>query len=88
MRYNAEDCADALAEISAALGHPDQSAADLVEALIGRLGLPARISELGIAHDRLAIIAEKAMGNPFVRSNPRPIQSPAQTLEILERAWS
>ncbi len=88
MRYNAEDCADALAEISAALGHPDQSAADLVEALIGRLGLPTRISELGIAYDRLAIIAEKAMGNPFVRSNPRPIQSPAQTLEILERAWS
>jgi len=88
MRYNAENCAHALAEISAALGHPDQSAADLIEALIGRLGLPTRISELGIARDRLAIIAEKAMGNPFVRSNPRPIQSPAQTLEILERAWS
>ncbi|NBS96923.1 MAG: iron-containing alcohol dehydrogenase, partial [Betaproteobacteria bacterium] len=58
-----------------------------IEALIRRLGLPTRISELGIARERLPIIAEKAMGNPFVRSNPRPIQSPAQTLEILELAW-
>jgi len=88
MRYNAEVCAGALVEISAALGHPDQSAADLIEALISRLGLPTRISELGVGRERLAVIAEKAMGNPFVRSNPRPIQSPAQTLEILERAWS
>lgn len=88
MRYNAEVCADALAEISTALGHSDQPAADLIEALIRRLGLPTRISELGIGRDRLPIIAEKAMGNPFVRSNPRPIQSPAQTLEILEQAWS
>ena len=88
MRYNAEVCAGALVEISAALGHPDQSAADLIEALISRLGLPTRISELGVGRERLAVIAEKAMGNPFVRSNPRPIQSPAQTLEILERAWA
>jgi len=87
MRYNAEVCADALNEISAALGHPDQPAADLIEALIRRLGLPTRISELGVGRERLAVIAEKSMGNPFVRSNPRPIQSPAQTLEILERAW-
>ena len=88
MRYNAEVCKDGLAEISASLGQPDQSAADLIEALISRLGLPTRISELGVGRERLAVIAEKAMGNPFVRSNPRPIQSPAQTLEILERAWS
>jgi alcohol dehydrogenase class IV len=87
MRYNAEVCADALNEISAALGHPDQPAADLIEALIRGLGLPTRISELGVGRDRLAVIAEKSMGNPFVRSNPRPIQSPVQTLEILERAW-
>lgn len=87
MRYNQEVCQTALAEISAALGHPDQSAADLIEALISRLGLPTRISELGVGRERLAIIAEKAMGNPFVRSNPRLIQSSAQTLEILERAW-
>jgi alcohol dehydrogenase class IV len=88
MRYNAEVCGDALNEISAALGHPDQPAADLIEALIRRLGLPTRISELGVGRERLAIIAEKAMGNPFVRSNPRPIQTPAETLEILERAWA
>ena len=88
MRYNADVCADALNEISAALGHPDQPAADLIEALIRRLGLPTRISELGVGRERLAVIAEKAMGNPFVRSNPRPIQTPAETLQILERAWA
>jgi len=88
MRYNADACAPQLAEIAAALGDPGRPAADQVEALIARLGLPTRIGQLGIDRARLAVIAEKGMANPWVRSNPRAITAPAQLLAILEQAWA
>ncbi len=87
MRYNASHCAAQLAEVAAALGEPGIPAADQVEALIQRLGLPTRISQLGVGHDRLAIVARKGMANPWVRTNPRPIDDEAQLLALLEQAW-
>jgi maleylacetate reductase len=87
MRYNADVCAPQLAEVAQALGDARRPAADQVEALIGRLGLPTRIGQLGIERSRLATIAEKGMAIPWVRTNPRKIDSVAQVLEILEAAW-
>jgi alcohol dehydrogenase class IV len=88
MRYNAEVCRAQLAEVAAALGAPDTPAADQVEALIKGLGLPTRISELGLPRERLAVIAQKGMANPWVRTNPRQINSPDDLLQILEAAWA
>jgi alcohol dehydrogenase class IV len=87
MRWNAAHGAAPLAEVAAALGDPARPAADQVEALIARLGLPTRIGQLGIDRARLPVIAEKGMANPWVRSNPRPIGDAAQLREILEAAW-
>lgn len=87
MRWNAGVCAPQLAEVAAALGDAARPAADQIEALVARLGLPTRIGQLGIDRARLPVIAEKALANPWVRSNPRPITAAAQTLEILEAAW-
>ena len=87
MRWNAEVCAPQLAEVAAALGDADQPAADQVEALIARLGLPTRIGQLGIERSRLQTIAEKGMAIPWVRTNPRKIDSVSQVVEILEAAW-
>ena len=87
MRWNAEVCAPQLAEVAAALGDARQPAADQIEALITRLGLPTRIGQLGIERDRLATIAEKGMAIPWVRTNPRKIERVAQVVEILEAAW-
>jgi len=87
MRYNAETCAPQLAEVAAALGDASRPAADQVEALIARLGLPTRIGQLGIEHSRLPTIAEKGMAIPWVRTNPRRIENVAQLVEILEAAW-
>ena len=87
MRYNAEVCAAQMAEIAAALGDPHTPAADQVEALIARLGLPTRLSQLGIGHDRLAVIAQKGMANPWVHSNPRKIHDAAQLEALLQLAW-
>ena len=87
MRYNAEVCTAQMAEIAAALGDPQTPAADQVEALIARLGLPTRLSQLGIGHERLAIIAQKGMANPWVHTNPRQIADAAQLEALLEQAW-
>ena len=87
MRWNAAACAAPLTEVAAALGEPGRPAADQVEDLIARLGLPTRIGQLGIDRARLPLIAEKGMANPWVRTNPRPIADAAQLREILEAAW-
>ena len=90
MRYNAAVCAPQMAEIAAALGDAQRPAADLVEALIARLGLPTRLSQLaipGFGRERLAVIAQKGMANPWVHSNPRPIKDAAQLEALLQQAW-
>lgn len=87
MRHNAQVCAPQMAEIAAALGDPQRPAADQVEDLIAALGLPTRLSQLGMGHDRLPIIASKGMANPWVHTNPRKIGSAAELLALLERAW-
>ena len=87
MRYNASACPAQMAEIAAALGDPERPAADQVEALIAGLGLPTRIGQLGLSRDRLALIAQKGMANPWVHSNPRPITEVAQLQALLQQAW-
>lgn len=87
MRYNAEVCAAQMAEIAAALGDAATPAADQVEAMIARLGLPTRLSQLGLARERLAVIAQKGMANPWVHTNPRKIADETQLLALLEQAW-
>ncbi|MBL8352911.1 MAG: iron-containing alcohol dehydrogenase [Burkholderiaceae bacterium] len=87
MRYNAEVCAAQMAEIAVALGDASTPAADQVEAMIARLGLPTRLSQLGLARERLAVIAQKGMANPWVHTNPRKIADETQLLALLEQAW-
>jgi alcohol dehydrogenase class IV len=88
MRYNAQRCAAQMAEIAAALGDPQRAAADQVEDLIAALGLPTRLSQLGIDRDRLPIIAAKGMANPWVHTNPRKISSASELQALLEQAWA
>ena len=88
MRFNASVCAPQMAEVASALGNPNQPAADQVEALITSLGLPTRLNQLGMDRARLPGIAEKAMANPWVHSNPRKIANASVVLEILESAWA
>jgi alcohol dehydrogenase class IV len=87
MRWNAAHCTAPLADVAAAMGDAARPAADLVEALIERLGLPTRIGQLGIDRARLAVIAEKGLANPWVRTNPRKIDRVQQLVDILEAAW-
>lgn len=50
------------------------------------LGLPTRLAQVGIRPDQFRAIAEHAMHDRGIRSNPRPIRDPADIMEILELA--
>jgi alcohol dehydrogenase class IV len=87
LRYNKPVNEAAQRTVSEMMGRPDLEAAEAVLDLIGALGLPHRLRDVGIERRHFETIARDAMGNLLVRNNPRPINSPKDVLEILEMAW-
>lgn len=87
MRWNHAVNAERQAWVAEALGRPDGEAAEALHDLIAGLGQPTRLRDVGVREDQLDRIAEGAMENHMVRTNPRPITAPAQIREILEMAW-
>ncbi|MBS0524027.1 MAG: iron-containing alcohol dehydrogenase [Proteobacteria bacterium] len=86
LRWNLPANADRQKRVSEAFGKPDVAAADLVAGLVAGLGLPRRLSEVGVGKERFREIAEKSMHDRAVLNNPRPIKGPAEVMEILELA--
>jgi alcohol dehydrogenase class IV len=87
LRHNRAVNADRQALVSRAMGRPDEPAADLVRSLVEDLGMPSTLREVGVKREHFDAIARGGMENMFVRSNPRPIRSPQDIVEILEMAW-
>jgi maleylacetate reductase len=58
----------------------------LVQSLVKTLGLPGRLSEVGVGRDRFREVADKSMHDRAVLNNPRPIKGPADVMEILKLA--
>ncbi|MGA0602604.1 iron-containing alcohol dehydrogenase [Caulobacter sp. KR2-114] len=72
--------------VAGLLGQPGRSASAAVEGLARRLGLPTRLSEVGVGPDAFQAIAEATLHDRGVRSNPRPITSAEDVVEILQLA--
>jgi alcohol dehydrogenase len=74
----------------AALAHAMESPGDPVEhvhALGQRIGLPASLAEIGIAHEDLRGMAEASIGfRRLIDNNPRPLDVDALE-RILDAAW-
>lgn len=85
LRWNEETTADRQNALAAAMDRTNL--ADAVAELIKDLGLPARLRDVGIEQAQLPAIAEEAAKHPVVLSNPRPISSAADVMEILRAAW-
>lgn len=73
--------------VAAALGREDGDAARAVADLVADLGLPRTLREAGVARDILPRVAEGALRNMWVRTNPRPIADAASVMDILDAAW-
>jgi alcohol dehydrogenase class IV len=87
MRWNASANAHRQQRIAAALGDPAGNAADLVAAFIAALGLPRTLRDVGVGQDQLPAIAAHARGDIWGRTNPRPMHSAEDVLEILRAAF-
>lgn len=87
LRYNQPANAARQALVSRAMGEAQTPAADLVRRLVQDLGMPATLREVGVKREHFEAIARGGMENMMVRSNPRPIRSPQDIIEILEMAW-
>lgn len=86
LRFNRAANADRQGLVAAAMGHAGEDAADVIERFIAELGMPRRLSEVGIGAEQFALIAANAMHDRWLHTNPVKITSPEQVLRILEAA--
>jgi alcohol dehydrogenase class IV len=87
LAYNEPSTESTQRLIAEALGKPEQSASAAVADLIKSLGMPTRLRDVGVERKHFSAIASGSLLNPWVRANPRRIDSEEQILEILEQAY-
>ena len=86
LAWNASLNAGRQSLIALMLDRAEAEAADAVRDLVGSLGLPTRLADVGIKQEHYRAIAEATMHDRGVRSNPRPIHGPDEIVEILKLA--
>jgi maleylacetate reductase len=86
LRYNAEVNYAEQAIVAQTLGAPNDDPADFIEKLIADLGLPTRLSQVGVSADRLEELAALCMHDRWIPTNPRPLPDATAVLEILKLA--
>ncbi len=61
-------------------------AGDLVGVVVGDLGLPKTLKDVGVGRENLDILAENSMKDRCLLTNPTPLKEKSQVLEILAMA--
>ncbi len=94
LRFNAEAAAAGMAQVAAALDlqrsgaqTPEQRVVETVKSLFDDLGVPRRLRDVGVPRESLPETAALAMGDWFLKGNPRPVREAAELQHILEEAW-
>jgi len=72
--------------ISACLGDASRPASELLDELIRGLGMPRTLKEVGVGEKDLDLIAEYTLEDIWGRTNPRPITSADDVMQILRTA--
>jgi alcohol dehydrogenase class IV len=85
--WNAEDDASRQGRIADCLGASGRSASEALDGFIRGLGMPRSLSAVGVTRDQLEIVARRTLKDIWGRTNPRPIETADQVMEILERAF-
>jgi alcohol dehydrogenase class IV len=86
LAWNAQDDDSRQGRISACLGRPGAAAAEALDAFITGLGMPRRLSAVGVAEDQLDLVANMTLLDIWGRTNPRPIKTADDVMQILRRA--
>lgn len=73
--------------VAEALGRPGERAGLAMRDFVSGLGVPSRLRDVGIAREQFQEIAARYDGTGPISTNPRPVGSAADLVEILELAW-
>lgn len=96
MLFNMPECADGYALVARAMdldvrGLSDEeagkAAAQEVQELIKKIGLPQKLSDVGVPEDRLAEAADASLADGSIVYNPRMVTEMEEVLEIYRAAW-
>jgi maleylacetate reductase len=68
------------------LGRPGARACDVMRDFVKSLGLPTRLSDIGIGADRVTELARQYDGTGPISTNPRPVRGTEDVAEILKLA--
>lgn len=63
------------------------AAADMVAATYAEVGMPSRLSDVGVDQDDIKIIAQDALTDFGLHRNVRPVQNPAELEALLREVW-
>jgi len=96
MRFNMPICAPRYRQLTEIFGIDPRGKSDLeigemivqaIESFTKRLGLPPRLSEVGIPKENLEEVAKIACADPAMRLNIRKVKEPLEILSVLQQAW-
>jgi len=60
---------------------------EYVYAMNQKMGLPLKLRDLGVPRDGLKQLSVDTLGDYSIHTNPKPVRSAEQVLELLEAAW-
>jgi maleylacetate reductase len=86
LRYNLPVNAERQKLVSEAMGAPERPASELVAGLVAELGLPGRLRDCGAKEEQLDAVAEAAMHDRWIPTNPRPLDL-ASVRALLQEAY-
>lgn len=66
---------------------PPASAAEAIEHLLGRLGLPRRLRDVGVPEGEIEVIAHAAFPEAQARAGMRAVESPEEIAALLRMMW-
>jgi maleylacetate reductase len=86
LEWNESVNAERQRAIAEKLGRPGERACDAMRDFVKSLGLPTRLTEIGIAADRIPELARQYDGTGPISTNPRPVHGADDVAKILELA--
>lgn len=86
LRWNHAETHDVQRNIARLLGADGGDAADAVQMLARKLGLPVRLRDVGVSRDDFAGIASKTMHEALLKNSRKPVRID-DVKAILELAW-
>lgn len=87
LAWNASVNGERQKEIATAMGAPGKDCAKVIDSFISSLDMPRTLRDVGVSQNQLPQLAENCLLDDWTFSNPRPIRTAEQVMDILNTAY-